>query len=151
MNNELMYLVSGILIIVIVVMVWNNKNEGLYLPQIAPNQVYQGDYTNPMTSPNPRKWQCPPGLESPYCCQPGKSGEVCRMTKGRRGELPLGEGVLANSSDEGYRYSGTEPVSDRVPINIIAPPFTNEVAALSMGKGEGIFGKSWRNTSPMLG
>jgi len=69
------------------------------------------------------------------------------MTKGVRGELPLGE---AYSSDEGYRYGGMEPAADHEPINIIAPPFTDEVMALSMGIGPGIYG-SGRFTSPMFG
>ena len=146
MNNELVYLVLAVLVVIIVVVVWNNKNEGLYFPRLTPNQVYQGDYTNPMTTPNPREWSCPPGTESPYCCPEGSAGELCRMTNGRHGELPLGY----DPSSEGYRHSGMEPALDHVPINIIAPLFTDEVFNLGFGKGEGIFGSSYRNTSPMF-
>ncbi len=141
MNNEFMYLVVGIFVIVIVVMIWNNKNENLYFPQLTPNQVYQGDYTNPMTTPNPREWSCAPGLTSPHCCPEGKAGDVCRRTHGRYGEPPLGEG---------YRYSGMEPAYDHTPINIIAPPFTDEVYLLGFGMGEGIY-MSGRQTSEMFG
>jgi len=146
MKNGFVYLIIVILVVIGVIMMWNNNNEGLYLPKLAPNQVYQGDYTNPMTTPNPREWSCPPGTESPYCCKPGKAGEICRLTKGRHGELPLGEGYPSN---EGYRYSGMEPASDREPINIIAPPFTEEVFNIGFGMGPGLLG-SGRHTSPMF-
>ena len=128
MNNEFMYIVVGIFIVVIVVMMWNNKHETLYIPPFTPNQVYQGDYTNQMTG-DPRVWSCPPG----------EAGVGCP---------PIEE---MHHSNEGYRYSGMEPVSDHVPIDIIAPPFTDEVYALSIGKGEGIYGHSFRNTSEMFG
>ena len=151
MNNELVYLVV-VLVVIIVVMIWNNKNEGIYFPKLAPNQVYQGNYTNPMTTPNPREWSCPPGTESPYCCPEGDAGELCRMTKGRHGELPLRPLGLSAShlgESEGYRHSGMEPASDHIPINIISPPFTDEVFNLGFGMGGGLFG-SGRNTSPMF-
>jgi hypothetical protein len=146
MKNGIVYLIIVVLVIIGVVIIWNNNNEGLYFPKLAPNQVYQGNYTNPMTTPNPREWSCPPGTDSPYCCQKGKAGELCRMTKGRHGELPLGY----DPTSEGYRYSGMEPASDREPINIIAPPFTEEVFNLGFGMGEGIF-MSGRQTSEMFG
>ena len=68
---------------------------------------------------------------------PGEAGVGC----------PLIDGY---SQEEGYSHS-MEPASDYAPIDIIAPPFTDEVYALSIGKGEGIYGSSFRNTSPMFG
>ena len=120
MNNEFMYIVMGIFVVVIVVIMWNNKHETLYIPPFTPNQVYQGDYTNQMTG-NPRVWSCPPG-EAGVGCMPQK---------------------------EGYHLSGIEPASDYAPIDIIAPPFTEEVYALGIGIGPGILG-SGRFTSPMF-
>lgn len=149
MKNGIVYLIIIVLVIIGVVIIWNNNNEGLYVPKLAPNQVYQGNYTNPMTTPNPREWSCPPGLTSPYCCKPGKEGDVCRMTKGRYGEPPLGEEYSNEYSEEGYRHSGMEPASDYEPINIIAPPVTEEVFNLGFGMGPGLLG-SGRHTSPMF-
>ena len=120
-----MYIVMGIFVVVIVVMMWNNKHETLYIPPFTPNQVYQGDYTNSLTG-NPRVWSCPPG----------EAGVGC----------PLIDGY---SQEEGYSHSGMEPASDYAPIDIIAPPFTDEVYALGFGIGSGILG-SGRFTSPMF-
>ena len=126
MNNEFVCVIIGIFVVVIVVMMWNNKHEGVYIPPLAPNQVYQGDYTNQMTG-NPRVWSCPPG----------EAGVGCP---------PIDEGY---HSDEWYSHSGMEPASDHAPIDIIAPPFTEEVYALSLGMGPGILG-SGRHTSEMF-
>ena len=93
MANEFMYIVGVIIVVIIVVMVWNSKHENIYIPPLAPNQVYQGDYTNSLTG-GPRVWSCPPGTA----------------------------GVGCKPVDEGYRHSGMEPLSDHAPINIIAPP-----------------------------
>ena len=142
MKNGIIYLIIIILVVIGAIMLWNNSNEGLYLPKLAPNQVYQGKYTNHMTTPNPREWSCPPGTESPYCCESGKKGEICRMTKGQYGELPLGEG---------YRHSSMDSTSEQEIIDIISPPLTEEVWKLGFGKGEGIYTSSGRNFSPMFG
>ncbi len=105
MNNELVYLVVGIFVVVIVVMIWNNKNENLYIPSLTPNQVYQGDYTNPMTTPNPRVWSCPSGTSGPGCCLDGKAGRRCRLKHlGNGGFRPPG-GYGSLSPSEGYGHS----------------------------------------------
>nr|QBK85887.1 MAG: hypothetical protein LCMAC101_04820 [Marseillevirus LCMAC101] len=129
MNNESIYLLVGIIVVIIAVMMWNNRREGIYFPQQAPNQVWQGDYTNSLTG-DPRVWSCPPGT-SGVRCPPDNSSE-------------------SRYPSEGYRHSGMEPASDHDPINIIAPPFTDEVWALQMGVGPGLLG-SGRFTSEMYG
>ena len=155
MNNELVYLVVGIFVVVIVVMIWNNKNENLYIPNLTPNQVYQGDYTNELTTPNPRVWSCPSGTSGPGCRLKHKAvGNGGYRPPGGYGTLSPGrypsEGYSHRAPGEGYRYSGMEPASDHTPIDIIAPPFTDEVYLLGFGIGEGIYG-SGRFTSEMFG
>ena len=124
MHNDFVYLIVATIIVIFVIMVWNKRHEGVYesvyIPRMAPNQVYQGAYSPP------RVWSCPRGTSGPGCPPNG------------------------NHDEEGYRYSGMEPASDHDPIDIIAPPFTDEVFALGFGMGPGLYG-SGRHTSPMIG
>jgi len=138
--DKSVFLLVGIIIVIITVMMWNNKHEGLFLYDESPNQVYQGYYTNSLTN-NPRVWSCPSG-SSGVGCHPNST----------EGYSSSGQasGYGGASSEELYKFSGMEPASDLEPINIIQPPFTDQAFRLQFGMGPGLLG-SGRATSSMVG